>query len=302
MGQRTRRRGKPRKAPPHGGIPRLDAPLASSGGLAAHCPAEKGPTVGDPAVGNSAGGNAAGDGLTADGLKHVDMVQQAFADRLAQQTREAFRSLLEQGAPMGHVHEHVGRVLSSHGDMLQELHPDPPMACRRGCVHCCFNHVSLSEPEALYLGLFLHERFSEEELRQLDERVARALELIAGKSRREIGDVRHLVPCPLLHGGTCMAHEARPLVCRGWNSVNAGQCRRSVEEGDPMLLIENHPMPRALAEALQLGLLLASRDTGREAGFLVLARALRLMRLRPVTACASDWLAGQAFFALCQEG
>lgn len=237
------------------------------------------------------------DPLAADGAGQVDRVQQAYAQKLAEKCRVSFSQALERPEFVRGVLQETEELLQTHDRLVGELELTPAVACERGCVHCCYNHVSLTPPEALYLGVYLEERCSAGELRALDGRVEQALELVSGKSRREIGDVRHRVPCPLLQGETCMAHPARPLVCRGWNSVNAGQCRSSVEEQDPMLLIENHPLPRALAESIQLGMLHASREHGLEAGFLVLARAIWLMRELGVERCTSSWLKGEPFFA-----
>jgi Fe-S-cluster containining protein len=178
---------------------------------------------------------------------------------------------------------------------------DPPMACARGCSWCCRNQVSLTPPEAMLLGMHLEAHCTPDRLREITRRADAVLSLIAGKGRQEIGAMRHLLPCPLLEDETCSAHPARPLVCRGWNSVDPDPCRTSVERADPMTPIEHHAWPREAAEAVQLGLLQESQRAGLEAGFLVVTRAVRLMLALGVAECARAWLAGEPFFARVSE-
>ena len=175
------------------------------------------------------------------------------------------------------------------------------MACVRGCLHCCYNQISLSEPEALFLGLYVHERLGPERLARVDADADAVLARIKGLTKHQVGAIRHLVPCPLLEDGACSVHPVRPLACRGWNSVDAEACRRSVADRDPLAPIENHPFPRLLADAIQTGLLQGVRQRDLEAGYLVITRALKLMRVHGLADCAGRWLAGQPFFGLWSE-
>lgn len=187
------------------------------------------------------------------------------------------------------------------GSLLAELELDPPLACKRGCIHCCHNQVSLTAPEALFLGFHLLETRSPQQLQELELRALALVERMRGKSRQEIGMERHLYPCLFLEQGNCSIYPARPLVCRGWNSVSEAMCLESNQSGDALAPIENHAIVRLLAESIQLGLLHGSSALGLEAGYLLLARATVLLLEggleKNVLSCTDDWLRGKAFFA-----
>ncbi len=189
--------------------------------------------------------------------------------------------------------------------LIAEPELTPPIACKRGCIYCCSNQVSLSEPEALYLGFHLLETRSTQQLRELRTRAQAMAAAFEGKTRQEIGAQRHLYPCLLLGEGTCAAYAARPLVCRGWNSVNAEMCAYSNQSHDAQAPIENHPVLRLMAESVQLGLLKGAQARGLEAGFLLLIRALCLLlegdMEQTMIQRTDDWLNGRPFFALKQN-
>ncbi len=236
---------------------------------------------------------------------HFDAVQGAVQEAAADRVRDGVARAMTRAM----VGQPTVRALCEVVDEAYDLFDahmvtasfSPPMACKRGCIYCCYNQISLSGPEALFLGLYAFERFGPQRLARIDARVAAVLGRINGLTRREVGAIRHLVPCPLLEDGACLVHPARPLACRGWNAVDADQCRRSVAEADPLASIENHPFPRLLADAIQVGLLQGSQGQGLEAGFLVITRAWRLMRQRGLAHCAGEWLAGRPFFGLWAE-
>ena len=240
---------------------------------------------------------------------------EALAARIVRERKKAFIEALgpKSAAPA----QGSGRVVKALYDiardsldlfdsMLNTLELDPPLACKRGCIHCCSNQVSLSEAEALYLGFHLLETRSPERLLALQARTRGLVEALKGKSAREIGMERHLHPCLFLEEGTCSVYPARPLVCRGWNSVNADMCMQSNLSGDALAPIENHPLPRLLAESVQKGLLHGADGLGLEAGFLLMARALALLleggAEQGILRCTDDWLRGEPFFARARSG
>ena len=184
--------------------------------------------------------------------------------------------------------------------MLEELELDPPLACKTGCIHCCYNQVALTEPEALFLGLHLLETRDKRQLSELGARTLALVESLKGKSWREIGMERHRLPCLFLENGNCSIYLARPLACRGWNSVNADMCLHSNLSEDAMAPIENQPIVRLLADGIQSGLLRGSNALNLEAGYLLMARAVLLLleggAEKGVLVCTCDWLRGMPFF------
>lgn len=186
------------------------------------------------------------------------------------------------------------------GKLVEQTILNPPPACKQGCTYCCINQVSLTEPEALYLGMHLLETRNAKQLLELKDKTKSLLENLKGKSRQQIGMERHLHPCLFMGEETCSIYPARPLVCRGWNSVSAEMCKHSNQSGDALAPIENHPFPRILADSIQLGLLNGAREKGLETGFLLLPRAVNLILEHGtdnIGELARGWLAGKPFFA-----
>jgi Fe-S-cluster containining protein len=183
---------------------------------------------------------------------------------------------------------------------LVELELDPPIACKSGCIHCCYNQVALTEPEALFLGLHLLETRDRQNLQDLKARTLSLVNSLKGKSWQAIGLERHRLPCLFLEDGNCSIYPARPLACRGWNSVDEEMCRRSNQSENAMTLIENHPAQRLIADSIQRGLLDGSKELGLEAGFMLMARAVLLFlgddAENRLFDCTGDWLSGRPFF------
>lgn len=236
---------------------------------------------------------------------------EAIAARIVQDRMEAFMEALRStggAGPVGSSHhgfkafyEVVRESYDVCDSLLGELDLNPPLACQSGCVHCCFNQVSLTAPEALFLVLHLVDTRSPQQLHELGAKARAMVDTMQGKSRREIGMERHLYPCLFLERDACSVYPAHPLVCRGWNSVNAGMCRQSNQSGDALAPIENHPLLRMLAESVQLGLLHGANALGLEAGYLLLPRAMALLLGEDVEKnlldFTDDWLRGKPFFA-----
>lgn len=105
-----------------------------------------------------------------------------------------------------------------------KLISDVPIACGRGCSHCCNIWVDAMAPEIFYtIG-----SMNGQQRRNAGGSVARAIEITDGKSFDERGDM--VTPCPLLAGDDCSVYSARPVVCRTAVSADADICRRSYRE------------------------------------------------------------------------
>lgn len=105
----------------------------------------------------------------------------------------------------------------------------PLPACARGCAACCTVNVGTTGLEGAAAAAFLR--------RRLPPAAASALaaELLRSHDRvRWLDDgerVRAGARCPLLDArGGCTIHPARPLACRALTSLDAGECRRALED------------------------------------------------------------------------
>lgn len=96
---------------------------------------------------------------------------------------------------------------------------DIPIACKKGCSHCCHIWVSVSAPEALYIAKLLKERGE----------TAIAKVRLANEHTKgyDFESRNNSYPCPLLDGNTCSIYETRPKACRLASSTDAAICGRS---------------------------------------------------------------------------
>jgi Fe-S-cluster containining protein len=99
-------------------------------------------------------------------------------------------------------------------------------ACRAGCAFCCYLPVVLvTAAEAVYLADWLRSHCSVEELAEIQRRLAGRLQqqtTVVSASSTQVG-----LPCALLKDNRCLAYPARPLKCRGWNSVRLEACEQA---------------------------------------------------------------------------
>lgn len=236
---------------------------------------------------------------------------EALAARITRDRMQAFKDALrskDAAAPAANamhgfkaLYDVMRESLEVCDSLIGELELVPPLACKSGCIHCCYNQVALTEPEALFLGFHLLETREPRQLREIETRVRTMVDTLKGKSWQDIGMARHMLPCVFMEHGNCSVYPARPLVCRGWNSVNVDMCVLSNQSEDAMTLIEHHPLLRLLAESVQTGLLQGANALGLESGYLLMVRAMSLLMEdgaeKGLISCTDDWLRGKPFFA-----
>jgi len=203
------------------------------------------------------------------------------------------------------LYDVVRESLDLCDSLIGELELDPPIACTSGCIHCCYNQIAMCEPEALFMGFYLLETRGPEQIRQLEAKARSMVDALKGKHWQDIGMERHKHLCIFIENGNCSVYPARPLVCRGWNSVNVDMCIASNLTCDAMTLIETHPLPKLLADCVQTGMLRGARDLGLETGFLLMARAMWMLLdgglENNLIARTDEWLQGKPFFASKRE-
>ena len=168
-----------------------------------------------------------------------------------------------------------------------------PIACREGCSFCCFNQVEVTPLEALRLGHYVDQNFSTEDQDALMARVTRSLRLKAGKSKQEIGRLRHQFPCPLLLDGRCSIYPVRPLVCRAMHTFDAGACQEELlggKLGPGEYYAHRYEFVWSISSGLQNG----CREMGCQTGILDLVLALQdfFTQENPV----EKWVSGEEVF------
>jgi hypothetical protein len=210
----------------------------------------------------------------------------------------------EQAAAVGR-NAMVGTSKMADGVIAQS--PDRPPACRAGCAHCCHQTVGVTAPEVFAIHAHLRATRTPDELDAFAGRLRAVDDRTRGMAT--LDRVSPDFPCPFLVDERCSIYEARPLACRGTNSLDASACERSLH--DPvtraaflagMVSVPCYLEPMSAFQAVTAGLQLAIDQLhGLEATPLELTAAMRIMIDDPDTV-PEQWLGGKDPFAAARNG
>lgn len=182
--------------------------------------------------------------------------------------------------------------------------PEGSVACQAGCDHCCYQVVGVTPPEALAILEHLTQTRSQAELAELQSRVAELYERGRGKTSAERFSPDH--PCAFLDvsTGRCTIYEARPLSCRGMNSLDAGECSTRLREPSARARFlesgagsHSYLEPIRAFHAISAGVQLALSELyGLDMHPLELTAVMHALLSGP-EATRARWLAGQPAFS-----
>jgi Fe-S-cluster containining protein len=217
--------------------------------------------------------------------------------QLFEATRHAASAQLTAAAPAQRAPQAALNAMSASDELRRyhlELVSEPQaIACHAGCHWCCHMKVSLTAPEIFALAEYLESGVSE----QIRERIKVRLAELSQDPRIFSAEakVEARIPCAMLsEQGACLVYPTRPLACRGYNSLDAESCRRSLD--DDLEIVEcNEPLVRDSA-AVALGLLAGIEDAALPAELFELTSGLHIALSEPNA--LQRWLAGEAVFAL----
>jgi len=168
-----------------------------------------------------------------------------------------------------------------------------PISCQAGCDFCCFNQVQLTPPEALLIGHYIEQNFTQAEKDLLLAKVARNLALTAEKSKTAVAKMRSELPCPLLRDHRCSIYPVRPLMCRAMHALDAARCQAELQSGS-LAGSTYYAHRHDIAVSVSAGLMEGCRALGLQAGPVGLPRALKDFFAREDL--ARRWLAGEEVF------
>lgn len=135
---------------------------------------------------------------------------------------------LRRGIRLEAVAEETARAADAAIGIIEEEY-HPPLDCKERCWYCCCHPgVLASLPEIIRIVIVARQTFSAEELTSLKERARRYADANKGRDFAELAKSPP-TPCPLLVDGRCSVYDARPLVCRGYNSTDVNACRADYE-------------------------------------------------------------------------
>jgi len=165
-----------------------------------------------------------------------------------------------------------------------------PVACRRGCSHCCHFTVSASAPEILLLARTVRSSGSELSER-FDSAVRARAEATRGAALDEL--MRRCLPCPLLMDRACGSYAGRPMMCRQFLSLSAEVCERNLKgEAVEIPVVKGAVNAGVLCRNL---LLAAVRSAGLGDGCYELSSGLAVALAEPDA--EGRWRAGAPVFA-----
>jgi Fe-S-cluster containining protein len=169
----------------------------------------------------------------------------------------------------------------------------PPVACAKGCAHCCNTFVTIIPAEAFRVA---------RQARSQEGVAARITETYATTSKIPQHERwKSKVPCALLDADICSVHAMRPLTCRGCVSTSADVCFRIYIEGkeeNPPFLLEYNSACTATAAILSAALKLV----GLPYRSLDWSGALAAAVVSADADSEERWLAGEDVFAAVEVG
>jgi len=185
--------------------------------------------------------------------------------------------------------------------------PRGAVACKAGCDHCCHQSVGVTPPEALAIVDHLKRTRSSAELTTLRAHIAERHEKTRGLTAKERFSSQH--PCPFLASASCSIYEARPLSCRGMNSLDADECATRLRDPEARArfladgtgghsYLEPIRAFHAISAGLQLGLAELFELDMRP---LDLTAAMHLL-LEDTEVLAAAWLRGESPFEAARGG
>ena len=175
-----------------------------------------------------------------------------------------------------------------------------PLACAPGCAACCHLRIQASPAEVFVLLDHLRLALDEAAFAAFAARVREAAARVQALGRE--AHLRTNLACPVLVDGRCVGHAARPLVCRGYHSVDRAACDASfARPGDLGLPIPQKAGLKAVAGGVLAGVADALGAAGIDREEVELATALA-EALDDGEAVRARLRAGRPAFGRAQRG
>jgi Fe-S-cluster containining protein len=161
----------------------------------------------------------------------VPVFDEAWQNEIAAGAANTVLGILRENPSLAGAVELGRRVMAATSRLAGGLlaHAEAgSVACAAGCDHCCHQSVGVTAPEAFAIVEHLKRSWSAAALESFAARIAQRVE----RTRGLTADQRFSpeLPCPFLASGQCSIYEVRPLVCRGMNSLDAGECEQRLRD------------------------------------------------------------------------
>ena len=205
---------------------------------------------------------------------------------------------LDQGITAANLSKAIAELYQAVDELLHsfiqrsETEGSSP-ECKKGCAWCCHQEVFAVTHEFLYLQDHLRQNLSDEVREQILERAREKVMLTLNLSLDEQLKVRSA--CPLLHAGSCLAYEARPMACRIYLSTSVASCKRDHDHPHNQKSIpELLEFPLLAGRMLNQGFVACLKQFGLGSSELSIEQGYSSMLTMGQT--MEDWLEGSSSF------
>ncbi len=210
----------------------------------------------------------------------AEIVKEALAassalarERAACEPSALAKAVAEDAAERGHSN---GQALMGEHDVHFRAVP----VCAEGCVFCCHQAVMATTPEIVAIVDYLRESLTPAALATVRARVEEIAKRTRDLTHREWYSKQQA--CPLLDekSGTCVAHEARPLACRGANSLDVRACMDAFDGKNLDAPIPKSAFQEAAMQSSWLGAMAAMAEANLDPEAYDVSQALALALAR----------------------
>jgi len=171
-----------------------------------------------------------------------------------------------------------------------------PLDCKPGCHYCCFNLPVVTPLEALLMGHHVEQTFTDQEKKEIADRIDKILKRIDGISPYDVAMMRHELPCIFLQEGMCRVYKVRPAVCRTCTSTRAAHCRMIFETRNHRGRLRCYQQIREIFQTVHSRLVDNCREMGCQEDALSLVEAIKDYFRHPMPIEA--WLQGEIVFRM----
>ncbi|MSP47865.1 MAG: hypothetical protein EXQ95_00925 [Alphaproteobacteria bacterium] len=235
--------------------------------------------------------------MTGDKIPEGSISLQPFFDELKQHLKKTTVGSLAGNRTPRQVRAVADTTMEAFTTAVTRLEalspPEKPLACKKGCAHCCHLAVMTEGATVMRIADHVRETFTTAERTLLDMRLIVYEDKVEKMTQSQRSMAR--LPCPLLVDGVCTVHPVRPLVCRSFNSYDVESCEKQIHGGGSTGDIPAWNVPWLLGLALESGVKGALVESGYADGDLELGLALKAVLDHPHA--GERWLAGDRLFA-----
>ena len=186
--------------------------------------------------------------------------EQLFTD-LGRQMFTEMADLHDASEMMAVCTRHIDQALSAFTQYFPHI---SPVACARGCCHCCSFPVEC--PPQVVIDIARHLR---------SKKSAANLDMLRCKLAQDMKDRKpplYRAKCPFLNDEKlCSIYEKRPLACQCFTSPDSAECLQSVADGRN---ISQDPLRHRIYQAATTMLLACAKKQGRAHGQVLFIPAL----------------------------